>query len=277
MSEKHLISVLMGVYYHKPSMEPLYRAVRSILEQEWESMELIICDEGSSQEALQLLEEFSHQDIRIKLVRNQGKKLLSEKLNACLQMASGAFIARMDDDDCAYPLRLTRQMEFLEAHPEIAFVGCDVDYLLEDGSMKSNFPERPTPKDFYFSMPFVHPSLLFRREALEQVGGYDESKMCHLCEDYDLLLRMYEKGFQGANLKERLFGYSLVGTEQKKRTFSARWNEVRVRYHRFGALGLLPTAMPYVIKPLVVGLLPVAFLNLLRRKRLLLRAERNER
>ena len=268
MREEPFISVLMGTYYRRRSTQPLLRAVRSILDQEWTNLEFIICDEGSSPEAQRLLEELSQQDDRIRLVRGEGKQLLPEKLNACLRVARGEWIARMDDDDCAYPSRLKKQISFLEKHPEIAFVGCDVDYILSDGSVVSNFPERPSPKDFFFAMPFIHPTLLFRREVLEQVGGYDESKVCHLCEDYDLLLRLYEKHFQGANLKEVLFAYSLEGTEHKKRPLSARINEVRVRYRRFGALGLLPKAIPYVIKPIAVGLLPIDMLNRMRRNRL---------
>ncbi|WP_293008610.1 MULTISPECIES: glycosyltransferase [unclassified Oscillibacter] len=268
MQEQPLISVLMGVYYHKPSLEPLMQAVVSILHQDWTQLELIVCDEGSSAAAQAYLEQHSREDSRLRLVRGQGKKLLPEKLNACLAAAHGQWIARMDDDDLSYPQRLRQQISFLQSHPEIAFVGCQVDYLLGDGVTHSNFPAFPTPRDFFFAMPYIHPTLLFRRAALEQVGGYDESPVCHLCEDYDLLLRLYQAGFQGANVSEALFGYSLAGTEQKKRPLSARWNEVRVRYRGFWGLGLLPGALPYVVKPLAVGLLPVGILNRLRRGRL---------
>ena len=50
------------------------------------------------------------------------------------------------------------------------------------------------------TQPYIHPSLLFRRAPLEQVGGYSEDRFAVLCEDYDLLLRLYAKGFRGANL-----------------------------------------------------------------------------
>ncbi len=276
MQQEPLISVLMGVYYHKSSLKPLACAVHSILEQDWKNLELIVCDDGSSPAAQQCLKQLALEDTRLRLVRGQGKKLLPEKLNACLAVARGQWIARMDDDDLSYPQRFRYQMAFLEAHPEIDFVGCQVDYLMGNGVTRSNFPTFPTPQDFFFSMPYIHPALLFRKRALEQAGGYDESPVCHLCEDYDLLLRLYQAGFQGANVSEVLFGYSLAGTELKKRTLSARWNEVRVRYRRFRALGLLPGALLYVIKPLAVGILPVGLLNTLRRWRLKRRMEQGK-
>lgn len=266
--EQPLISVLMGVYYQRASLELLETAVRSVLEQDWRNLELLVCDEGSSPAAREFLEALARQDGRLRLVQGENKRLLPEKLNACLRVAKGDWIARMDDDDYSCPQRLMRQMEFLERHSEIAFVGCQVEYVTIEGSIPSQFPARPTPTDFYFSMPFIHPALLFRREALERVGGYDESPVCHLCEDYDLLLRLYEQDLQGANLDECLFRYSLAGTEGNRRSLSARMNEARVRYRHFHALGLLPGAFPYVVKPLTVALLPRGLLNHLRRNRL---------
>ena len=82
-----------------------------------------------------------------------------------------------------------------------------------------------------------------------------------LCEDYDLLLRLYEKGFRGANLQECLFDYTLPETAKGSRRMRHRWNEVVTRFQRFRALGRLPKALPYVVKPIVVGLLPEKFLE----------------
>lgn len=116
-------------------------------------------------------------------------------------------------------------------------------------------------------MPYIHPSLLFRREALEIANGYSEKKYCLLCEDYDLLLRLYSLGMRGANLQEILLDYSMTGVEQKRRKYRYRINEVIVRFLRFRDLGMLPNALPYVAKPIVVGLFPVSLINYLRKKR----------
>ncbi|EJF41053.1 glycosyltransferase, group 2 domain protein [Clostridium sp. MSTE9] len=193
---------------------------------------------------------------------------MPQKLNLCLSHATGRFIARMDDDDFSHPQRLERQYEYLVRHPEISFVGCNVNRIFNtDTIIPAIFPEFPQPQDFLFVMPYIHPTLLFRREVLEAAGGYSEKKHCLLCEDYDLLLRLYHLGFKGSNLQALLFDYSMVGVEEKRRNYRFRINEATVRFIWFRRLGMLPQALPYVVKPLAVGLLPLSLLNYLRQKR----------
>lgn len=131
-----------------------------------------------------------------------------------------------------------------------------------------NLPEAPEVKDFYFTQPFIHPALLFRREALDAVGGYNESKNCLLCEDYDLLLRLYEHGFTGGNLQETLLDYTVPMTAKGNRTMAHRWNETLTRWKRFKALKQFPKALPFVVKPLLVGMLPERILGAWKLKRL---------
>ena len=97
--ENPLISVLMGVYYRQGDTALLRRSVESILSQSCGDLELLICDEGSSPEALALTEGFAAQDRRVRLVRPGCGFDLASKLNACLHASRGAYIARMDDDD----------------------------------------------------------------------------------------------------------------------------------------------------------------------------------
>lgn len=146
----------------------------------------------------------------------------------------------MDDDD-SYPERFEKQLGFLKEHLDYGFVGCNVD-LVQDGinSGKWIFSERPQVRDFLFSMPFVHPALLFRRESLEAVGGYSTLACCERCEDYDLLLRLYEHRFCGANMQEVLFVYSLPHNGISTRNFKDRVNESKMRFVRFLKLNLLP-------------------------------------
>lgn len=262
------ISVIMGVYYRRNDWTPLKRAVVSVLEQDTGNFELLICDDGSNERAKTLLDGLAAGDRRIRLLRPENRFSLPEKLNYCLSQAKGKLVARMDDDDYSHPSRFTKQQAYLKAHPEIAFVGCGVNFISADGErIPHRFPIDPTPLDFRFSMPYVHPALMFRRETLDLVGGYSEDKYCLLCEDYDLLLRLYEAGLRGANMEEILFDYSISGVEQKRRSFQSRKNEVIVRFLRFRALRLLPGAWPYVVKPLLVGGLPLPLVNALRRKR----------
>ncbi len=83
-------------------------------------------------------------------------------------------------------------------------------------------------------------SLLFRAEALKEVGGYSEDKRCILCEDYDLLLRLYAMGFKGMGLQEKLVDCSVPLDGVGTRNMSHCFNEMVTRYRRFKALGQLP-------------------------------------
>lgn len=268
MKEPPLISVLMGVYYRSQDTSLLERSIRSILYQSLEHLELLICDDGSHPKASALLEQYAAEDERVRLIRTGSAYALPCKLNLCLRSARGSWIARMDDDDYSHPQRLEKQLDYLRENQDVAFVGCNVN-LSCDGRLVGtrHFPERPAVRDFYFVQPFIHPALLFRKEALDAVNGYCEDKRCILCEDYDLLLRLYGAGYQGANLQECLLDYTIPKSAKGKRNMSHRWNEAVTRYRRFGELGLLPQALPYVMKPLIVGMIPEALLQKLKNRR----------
>ena len=264
-----LVSVIMGVYYHRDTLELLKRAVESILKQTYQNIEFLICDNGSTSAAMQCLEQYAMNDQRIKLVRDVSNTDLASKLNACLRDAKGTYIARMDDDDYAYSIRLERQVSFLKLHPDIDFVGSNV-LLRRQPDLeiigKRVFPKYPVPKDFFMSQPYIHPSLMFRREALIKVCGYSERPHQRFCEDYDLLLRMYGAQMRGANLQTILLDYSIPATAKGSRKMAHRWNEVCTRWCRFQQLHLFPGALPYVVKPLLVGMLPEKLLKRLKRR-----------
>ncbi|MHC1724271.1 MAG: glycosyltransferase family 2 protein [Aminipila sp.] len=268
MKQEPLVSVIMGTLYKSSNIELLERAVNSILKQSIRDFELLICDDGSSCKAHSLLDQYAKEDERVKIIRCGNKFSLPEKLNACLNVARGNFIARMDDDDFAKATRLEKQIDFLKLHSDIAFVGCNVEITISGKlSGEIELPQLPTVKDFYITQPYIHPTLLFRKEILVDIGGYSENKHQLFCEDYDLLLRLYQKNYQGANLTDKLFIYSISNDVKAKRKMRQRWNEVITRYQRFRDLHCLPQAAPYIVKPILVGLLPNKLLKMIKSKR----------
>lgn len=263
-----LISVCMGVRYRREDLSLLERSIHSIQGQSYSNWEFLICERDSSPAAKSRLSKFAQEDPRIRLIDGTGTVGLAGQLNRCIVEAKGDWIARMDDDDFSYPQRLAAQMEYLRENPRVAFVGC-IARLERDGKLAGTrrLPPKPAVRDFLFVQPFLHPTMLFRRRALEAVGGYCEESRCLGCEDYDLLLRFYEAGLAGGNIQEPLFTYTLSSKGSKKRTMALRWNEVKTRYVRFRALGLLPGALPYVIKPVIVGLIPDLVLIALKERK----------
>ncbi len=257
-----LVSVIMGVRYRREELFFLDRAIRSILVQTYKNLELLICQDGSNAAACELMRQFSVGDSRVCLIDGTGADSHAKKLNRCLRAANGQWIARMDDDDYSYPERIAEQMRYLKYHRQAAFAGC-IAHLEQDGSYAGirRLPERPEVKDFLFVQPFLHPTLLFRREVLEKAGGYCEASRCDGCEDYDLLLRLYEAGFAGENIQEPLFTYTLPSAGRKTRTMRMRYNETKTRYVRYQSLHLMPCALPYIVKPLLVGIIPASVLQ----------------
>lgn len=263
------ISVIMGVLCTRERIPLLARALRSVLEQTYSNFEIIICDDGSDEEARAYLDDLSQACEKVRVVRGSGSSALPVKLNFCLRYAQGRYIARMDDDDLSYPERFDRQLRYLSKHPEISFVGCSA-YVISDGEKLGvyDFREFPTARDFRFTQPFIHPTLIFTREAIDEAGGYSEDDSCLLCEDYDLLLRLYAVGRTGANVQELLFEYSVMLDDPRRRKLRIRRNEIITRFRRFRDNRMLPKYLLYVLKPLAVWLIPHRLLIKIKTRRL---------
>ncbi|MDO4296139.1 MAG: glycosyltransferase [bacterium] len=250
------VSVLMGVYNGAAILKT---AISSIQKQSFQDWEFIICDDCSTDTSYEILCELAKQDSRIHILRNAQNRKLAATLNRCLKVAKGEYIARMDDDDFSYPERFQKQVDFLETHPEYAFVSSLVDCFDGKQIVRNHFlrPEKPQAKDFLSSTQFVHPATMFRRSALLSVQAYRVCRWTERTEDYDLFMRLYAAGMRGYNIQQPLLRYTVnVSGMQKKRLYRYRINEAVVRYQGFRAMGLLPKAWPWVLRPLLVGLIP---------------------
>lgn len=258
---KPQISVVMGVYNPK-SKEEMLRAVESILNQTYTDFEFIICDDGSNAQTKQWLNEIAQLDSRIRVIHNQTNKGLAATLNLGIAEAKGDYIARQDVDDYSDSTRFEKQMSFLCKHPEYCFVGSNVYYFSDDGVWgEFRYPEYPENKDFMWLSPFSHGSLIYRKEVLVKNKLYRVARETLRCEDYDLFMRIYQNGDKGANLQEKLYYYCEDENTIKRRKFTDRLIEVKIRARYFGELGLYPKGIIYLIKPVIVGLIPVKILN----------------
>lgn len=259
------ISVIMGIYNMANKKEIMRLAIESILAQTYKNFEFIICDDGSSDRTYDLLKEFSKKDKRIILLKNDKNRGLAYSLNNCLKFARGKYIARMDADDISMPNRLEKQLRFLEKNFEYALVGSNLLYINNKGIWgKRILPEYPNKKSFLFTSPFAHPTILIRKDVLNSLNGYKVEKITRRLEDYDLFMRLYTNDYKGYNMQEFLYQFREDNDAFKRRAYKYRWDEVQVRYRGFKSLGLMPFALPYVIKPLIVGLIPQKILSKIR-------------
>lgn len=258
MTKECSVSIIMGVYNGVKTMD---EAIESICAQSFKDWEFIICDDASTDDTWKQLNEWSKKDDRIKIIRNPENLRLAATLNKCLSYASGKYIARMDDDDVSYPQRLEEQVLFLETHPEYDLVGSQIDGYDGEHLIPNYWRRKETPqkKDFLEASQFIHPTVVFRKDALLQVGGYRSVKETRRAEDYDLFMRLYAVGFKGYNIQKPLLRYYI---DDRKALYRCRLDEVRVRYYGFKRLGLLPGAWIHIFRPLVVGLIPKRMLRI---------------
>lgn len=133
----------MGVYNEKRK-DHVAMAIDSVLEQSLTDFEFIICDDGSTDEFYAWLCQACEKDNRIRLLRNKNNQGLANTLNRCMEQARGKYLARMDADDISKPNRLQEQLFFLENHSEYAFVGCNAEFINDQGAWGEHIlNERP--------------------------------------------------------------------------------------------------------------------------------------
>ncbi|MDE6926189.1 MAG: glycosyltransferase [Acetatifactor sp.] len=251
------ISVIMSIY-NQWNSEYLDQAVMSILNQTFGDFEFIIYDDGSDPAVCGQLEKYGQLDNRIVLIHSPENCGLAYSLNTCINVARGKYLARMDDDDISDPERLAVQYEYMEAHPEIAYVGCNAR-LIDSGGVWGHrvMSEFPMKHAFLRYSPFIHPSVMIRRNIFDTQEAYRFSKDTWRCEDYELFMRLMRLGYRGANIQQELFSYREDSNSYRKRKFRYRMDEMKLRYRNFKELGLLyPMGWLYVVRPLAAAAVP---------------------
>lgn len=200
-----VISVLMPVYN---GSRYLTEAVESILTQSFRDFEFVIVDDGSTDDSLTILESYAAKDDRIRLISRPNTGIVGA-LNDGLAAARGEFVARMDADDIAMPERFSRQVDFLRANLDVVCVGCGALQIDSRGNhlIPWTLPlddETIQSQHLKGSTSLVHPGVMFRREAVAAINGYNSA--IPVAQDLDLWLRLGEKG-RLANLPNLLLKY----------------------------------------------------------------------
>lgn len=261
-----IVSVIVGVY--NPNNEKqLLQAIDSIIKQTLTDWEMIVCDDGSDESYHELYKKVVALDNRITLISNKYNHGLAYALNKCLRIAKGKYIARMDVDDIAKEDRLEKQCKFLEEYQEYQWVGSNAELIDDKGVWGIGTREViPEKKEFLKYSPYIHPSVVFRADVLKDNGGYKVAKETMRCEDYELFMRLSQKGLQGYNMQECLTRYREDDHSYTRRKYRYYIQEAKVRYKGFKELGILKiTTFPYVVKPLFVGMVPTKIMQLIKK------------
>lgn len=179
-------------------------AMDSILAQTFRDFEVIAVDDGSTDQSGVILEDYALRDSRVRVIRRPNTGIVGA-LNDAIAVARGELIARMDADDISLPQRLEKQVAYLENHPDCVALGTDVLYTDPEGAPLIR--HRPAEDHERIAAQLaegnggamIHPSVIFRRSAVNKAGGY--RVRYQWVEDLDMYLRLSEQG-RLANLLE---------------------------------------------------------------------------
>lgn len=191
-SHDPLVSVLLPV--HRVADEAsARRCLGSLSRQSLERFEILLVANGCDGSTRRLLSDLARGEPRARVLELPEANLAAA-LNAGLGRSRSDLIARMDIDDWSHPGRLDEQRAYLEGHPDVALVACGWERVGTSGERETCAP--PTdPRDMRWRLlldnPIAHGSVMFRRDMVREVGGYDEA--CMRAQDHDLWLRLAEK------------------------------------------------------------------------------------
>jgi glycosyltransferase involved in cell wall biosynthesis len=185
-------------------------SLESVLAQTDPDLEVVVVDDGSTDDTVALVEALQSRDARVRLLRHTRGSGLVDALSFGLEHVRGDFVARLDADDLAVRDRLEKQLRFLNAHPAVAVVGSALELVDSDGFPVGRVDQPTDPSTVSVRLlqgnVLAHSAVVIRRDCLDAVGGY-RATFAH-AEDYDLWLRMAER-HELANIAEPLTRYRI--------------------------------------------------------------------
>lgn len=261
-----LVSIIMGVYNCADTLD---EALESIRMQSYPNWELILCDDGSTDDTLEHAQRFAEQCESAKVLRHSSNRGLAVALNTCLAVAEGELVARMDGDDLCDRRRLELLVSFLEENVDIAFVSSAMSFFDDEGVWGQTHPAAfPSPRDLLRGAPYSHAGAVFRRDALVAIGGYSELPRHNRVEDIRLWLDLTRGGYRGANLAVPLYSMRNDREAASRRGWAARLNEAAMCVETARALQASPWQYLRALRPLGLALLPApVYLRLHRLRR----------
>lgn len=208
------VTVLMAVHNGEKYLED---AVKSILRQTLRNFIFLIIDDASTDSSATILSNLARKDARIRILTNSKNLGLAASLNRGIAQVETPYIARMDADDIALPLRLERQLAYMEQNPDICASGTWALHFMDDKYIQTyktpcniNILRNRTLK---FSPQIIHPTAFIRTASLKAIQGYDEHFSC--AQDYDLWLRLLKQGIL-SNIPHPLLLYRIHDTNISK-------------------------------------------------------------
>ncbi len=213
-SEMPLVSVIIASYNHAPYIEA---SIESVLAQTYPHIELLVIDDGSSDNSVERIRRLQQiHDFDFRVQQNQG---LSRTLNEAIARAKGSLIAPFGSDDIMLAERIAKQVAYLVDKPQVGICAGNIQEIDEHGESRGT-PKALPLRSLDFEDVFLDrkagapaPTLLFRREALERVGGFDPQIRL---EDLLIELKITHAGYRLDILPDVLALYRVHATNTYK-------------------------------------------------------------
>ena len=221
------ISVIMAAYNCEKTVG---KAIDSILAQTYTNWVMIICDDGSTDGTMTVLNRYAAQyPDKFVIIQNEKNSKLPYSLNHCLKYVQTDLVARMDGDDWSTPDRFEKQVAFLKSHPEYDLVSTGVTVHDGEKAIASiiKIPE-PDRKTVLRQNPFSHATIMTYKRVYDALGGYCLDPIALRVEDAELWFRFLAAGFRGYNMPDELYVMVEDLGAVKRRTLQARINGARV-------------------------------------------------
>ncbi|HAE36355.1 TPA: hypothetical protein DCX66_02840 [Candidatus Nomurabacteria bacterium] len=188
-----LVSIILPTW--KNAGEYINRSIDSVIAQSNSNWELLIIDDGLTDNTEEIVKEYIKKDRRIIFLKNEKNLGIQKTLNKGIKESKGEYIARIDDDDEWVDTdKLKKQVEFLNDNSGHVLVGTGVIVVNENGKELFRYllPESDMEirNKILTKSCFIHSSIMFRKNVVVDLGGYDESKETRHVEDYDLWLKL---------------------------------------------------------------------------------------
>jgi len=197
MNEK--VSVIMSVYN---SEQTLVNSIESIINQTYSNLEILICDDCSTDDSLKILETYESQDKRIQIIKNKENIGLTKSLNKLINKATGKYIARQDADDVSLEYRIETQISVLKKSKSKIAVS---RALVKNSNKLIPYFSYIFPYTLVFKIknPFIHGTLIIEKSLLNEIGNYDE--LFYYAQDYKLYQTIIDKRIKIKKLYKPLY------------------------------------------------------------------------
>lgn len=250
MNHDVLVSVIVAC---RNSEKFLKLCMDSLINQSYHNIEIVVCDDASTDNSYALLEEYAVRDPRIILLKNEECLYAASTRNRCIEKSSGKYIVIQDADDFSAYDRIEKLKILLEQNDKIDFISSSAYIFSNDHTIFDKIKRvrivNPKKSDFLWGMPFIHAAMIFRTTCIKNINGYRVAKETKRGQDYDMLMRMYAAGFKGMNINSPLYWIRSDSNMLKRQLLSNLNNEFKIRLFGFKALGLLPIGYIFCLKP----------------------------